>query len=221
MPICFVSICAGLQGPNCVFTPWEGQGAQAIEAGLLAIHRGIARCVLVGGCDVKTHELAFINLEQQGFFCSWQQEHNGIIPSEGAVFLLLEKAEDAAARGIRPYARLSGFCCRTHPNDSPLSDTYIEVLRGCSPSAPDVIISAAERDKTSRQAEAQALAFLKIEPHTVICPKQQAGNLFAAAAAMQVAMGAVTFNQAPGARRILANCFGHGSEQAAFVLEKS
>ncbi len=46
MPICFVSIFEGLRGPNSVYTPWEGQGAQAIHAGIRAIRRGDVPCAL-------------------------------------------------------------------------------------------------------------------------------------------------------------------------------
>ena len=55
------------------------------------------------------------------------------------------------------------------------------------------------------------------ELEKTLCPKPQAGNLFAAAAPLQVALGALLARQ--GTCRVLANCFGHGSEQAAFVLE--
>ena len=57
MPICFVSIFENLRGPNAVYTPWEGNGAQAIAAGVRAIRRGEVACAVVGGCDVKTHVL--------------------------------------------------------------------------------------------------------------------------------------------------------------------
>ena len=60
MPICFVSMFANIQGPNAVYNPWEGQGAQALAAGISAIERGDVPCALVGGSDVKTHELGFI-----------------------------------------------------------------------------------------------------------------------------------------------------------------
>ena len=77
MPICFVSIFEGVRGPNAVYTPWEGQGAQAIAAGIRAIRRGDVPCALVGGCDVKTHELALVSLQQLGVFGSWIQHGRG------------------------------------------------------------------------------------------------------------------------------------------------
>lgn len=62
-----------------------------------------------------------------------------------------------------------------------------------------------------------ALSSLQLAAKTVIYPKPHAGNLFAAAAALQVALGAMLAERS--GTLVLANCFGHGSEQAAFVLE--
>jgi hypothetical protein len=49
-------------------------------------------------------------------------------------------------------------------------------------------------------------------------PKSHLGNLFAASAAVQVALAASLANRRQHGP-ILANCFGHGTEQAAFLLE--
>lgn len=115
MPICFVSIFENLQGPNAVYNPWEGQGAAAVVAGMRALQEGRADCALVGGCDVKAHELAFVSLQQQGIFASWDRTGKGVIPGEGAAFLVLEREERALARGARPYARLAGAALVTCP----------------------------------------------------------------------------------------------------------
>ncbi|HYG33716.1 MAG TPA: beta-ketoacyl synthase N-terminal-like domain-containing protein, partial [Clostridia bacterium] len=93
MPFCFVSINEGIEGLNGIYTPWEGQGAQAILAGMRALRAGDARCALVGGCDVKTHELAFASLQQHGLFDSWRKDGQGVVPGEGAAFLVLETEE--------------------------------------------------------------------------------------------------------------------------------
>ena len=107
IPICFVSIFEGIRGENGVYTPWEGQGARAIEAGVRAIRQGRAACALVGGCDVKTHEFSFISLQQLGVFDSWRDQGRGIVPGEGAAFLVLENESAARDRGGRMYARFA------------------------------------------------------------------------------------------------------------------
>jgi len=220
MPLCFVSICANLQGPNAIYTPWEGQGAQAVEAGLRALAGGEAGCVLVGGCDVKTHELAFLSLEQQGLFVSWQKHRTGLVPGEGAIFLVLETAGRAARRGARVYAQISGYSLRTQPPDTSRAATFSEIFQelNISSSALTAVVSAENDDGTTGDAEQQALAGEKITVATVCRPKKKTGDLFAAAAGLQVGLAAWLAARDGG--RVLANCFGHGSEQAAFILEQ-
>lgn len=221
MPLCFVSICENIRGPNGVYTPWEGQGAQAVEAALRALASGDAPCALVGGCDVKTHELAFLSLEQLGLFESWRRYQSGMVPGEGAAFLVLETANRAAARGARVYAEVSDFNLRTHRPETSRADTYVELLNELksSPETSDAIIAADNGDFLVGKDEQAALSVLGIASRTALYPKKQVGELFAAAAAMQIGLGALLIQQ--GAGRVLANCFGYGSEVAAFVLEKS
>ena len=210
MPISFVSIFEGLRGPNAVYNPWEGQGAHAIVAGIRAVERGEAACALVGGCDVKTHELAFVALEQQGVFRPWRSGGKGPVPGEGAAFLVLESQRRAEARGARIYARVAGYRLGTRPRDANGSAWYSSLVAPLVSPPPAAIVSAAEDGAPATDGTAA---------RTTVKPKASAGNLFAAAAALQVALGAaLAWRLGPGAR-ILANCFGHGTEQAAFLLE--
>jgi len=220
MPLCFVSICENIQGPNGIYTPWEGQGAQAVESAIRALECGDAGCALAGGCDVKTHELAFISLEQHGLFASWRQNQTGMVPGEGAVFLVLEAADRAVARGARAYAQVSGFSLRTHQPGASWADTFGEVFKGLNlpPEPLAAMVAAANGDVPAGEDEQQTLSSRKITAPTIIHPKKQAGDLFAAAAGLQIGLSALLV--ARGGGRVLANCFGHGSEQAAFVLEK-
>jgi 3-oxoacyl-[acyl-carrier-protein] synthase II len=211
MPVCFVSICANLQGANAIYTPWEGQGAQAIEAGRRALTSGDARCAVVGGCDVKTHELAFIGLEQHGLFRSWAETGAGPMPGEGAAFLVLERASDAAARGARIYARLAGCALPAEDGATALHEQL--GLRGQHFST---VVAAANGDHAMEQIETRALATSQITADAIVCPKRSAGDLFAAAATLQVALAALLAARRHG--QVLAHCLGHGSEQAAFVL---
>ena len=261
MPLCFVSICENIQGPNAVYTPWEGQSAQAIEAAIHALECGDARCALAGGCDVKTHELAFLALEQQGAFASWHERGAGPTPGEGAAFLVLEEEGAAVARGARVYARVTGISLSTQRKGSSRRETFIRTLErlqlvgndhddarsvqrthglpklvgrvtACAPSRGgqrtarptsrfieelDAIVASANGDALTELEENQALATLRVSAAKVVHPKKQLGDLFAAAAPLQVGLAAWLAASQGG--RVLANCFGHGSEQAAFLLE--
>ncbi len=221
MPLCFVSICENIQGPNGIYTPWEGQGAQAVEAAIRALECGDASCALAGGCDMKTHELAFLTLEQHGLLASWRQNQTGLVPGEGAVFLVLETADLAAARGARACAQVSEFSLRTHTGKGGAGPTpVLKVLEALKLPHESLngLVAADNGDALAGENERQALAALQISAPTVISPKKQAGDLFAAAAGLQIGLGALLVERGGG--RVLANCFGHGSELAAFVLEK-
>jgi 3-oxoacyl-[acyl-carrier-protein] synthase II len=218
MPICFVSIFENLRGPNAVYTPWEGHGAQAIAAGVSAIASGEVSCAVVGGCDVKTHWLSFISLQQLGLFDSWTQHDTGIVPGEGACFLVLEERTRALRRGARMYASIRGCAARSMATGLRLVDVLADVLHGLNVSKP-LIVAAGDGDPVLSQAECVAMEAAVSDRRELLRPKAHLGNLFAAAAAVQVALAATWAARQSAGVPILANCFGPGSEQAAFAVE--
>ena len=109
MPVCFLSIFSGIRGPSAVYNPCEGQGAHALIRGIRAVASGEVASALVGGTDVKTHELAFISLQEAGIFDSWLSQGAGCIPAEGAAFLVLEDEDRARERSARVYARIANW----------------------------------------------------------------------------------------------------------------
>jgi 3-oxoacyl-(acyl-carrier-protein) synthase len=222
MPICFVSIFQNIKGPNAIYTPWEGNGAQAITAGIRAIKRGDVPCALVGGCDVKTRELSFINLQQLGIFKSWKQFGNGCVPAEGAAFLVLEDEETAAKRGKKAYAKIHSYKQGSSWSGLGLDATLLGILPELTADCrPTKVFASGDGDAVISEAENKALRQTACETIDLIRPKSNIGNLFAAAAAAQCALAAVSASQQAVGRRVLANCFGYGSEQASFVLESS
>lgn len=222
MPICFVSIFENLRGPNAVYTPWEGQGAQAIAAGIRAISTGEAPCALVGACDVKTHALSFVTLGQLGVFDSWAKQGQGSIPGEGAAFLLLEETSQALRRGARIYARFVSHATGSIPSGGQLTETYANIvgrLDLANHGRPAQIVAAGDGDHAISHAEQAALERAGFDRVETVRPKPQLGNLFAASAAVQVALAAELAARGRRQGPVLANCFGFGAEQATFLLE--
>jgi 3-oxoacyl-(acyl-carrier-protein) synthase len=266
MPICFVSIFENLRGPNAVYTPWEGQAAQAIAAGVRAVADGESPCAVVGGCDVKTHALAFLSLQQFGVFDSWRSHNAGSVPGEGAAFVVLEERAAALRRGSRVYATvqrhaagsvvcrqrsaepisvssdcrrrlLSPICdvapppsatgvasynspCEAAAHDGDngsLTEVLTNLLRTLDAPGDVQAVLAGDDDYRYHNAEQDALEAAGIRPVETLRPKQHLGNTFAASAAVQLALAALLTHR--GRRSTLANCFGHGTEQAAFLLE--
>lgn len=216
MPFCFVSINENIQGPNAIYTPWEGDGAQAIEAGIRALTTGDARCALVGGCDVKVHELAFATLHQHGLFSSWPDTGIGMFPGEGAVFLMLENRSTAELRGAHIYGLVARFSLRPHSPTQEISRTRAQVLSALSVGAVDALVSSMDGDTLQDRQKRQILDATRITAEETISPKKHLGNLFAAASPLQLALAAALTNQGQG--NVLANCFGYGSTQASFLL---
>jgi len=217
MPICFVSIFANIRGQNAVYTPWEGQGAQAIIMGIRDIQEGRTNCALVGGCDVSTHEFAFVTLQQLGAFQSWSKHGIGPVPGEGAAFLVLEDEESAAARGVRVYARVSAHALGTIGTSTDAEETFSELISRTGPRRVNSIVLAGDGDVQIAEAEAQALARQSLKSNFQIRPKRHLGNLYAAAAAVQVGLAALIAHR--DKQQVLADCFGYGSQQGVFLLE--
>jgi 3-oxoacyl-[acyl-carrier-protein] synthase II len=218
MPICFVSIFENLRGPNAVYTPWEGSGAQAIAAGIRDVGNGEVPCAVVGGCDVKTHALSFLSLEQLGLLDSWRHNGSGSVPGEGAAFLVLERHERAVGRGARVYASIQGSSLRSITPQAALPDVLTEALRHLKVPSRALVVSASDGDPLYSEAERVAMEAAGLGHCRAIHPKSHLGNLFAAAAPVQLALAALLAARRQGVP-VVANCFGHGTEQAAFVVE--
>ena len=191
--------------------------AQAIATGIRAIRRGDVPCALAGGCDVKTHEIALITLQQLGVFDSWGDHGRGTVPGEGAAFLVLEEQSRAIQRSARIYARIRQVACRSTVPVS-LPDALTAMLTGLHVARPLGVVAAGDGDVAISGAERAAMERCLIKPLNVLYPKAHLGNTFAAGAAVQVALAAecVTRGRSPD---MLANCFGFGTEQSCFLLE--
>jgi len=205
MPICFVSIFENIRGQNAVYSPWEGHGAQAIATGIRAIKRGDVPCALVGGCDVKTRELSFVNLQQLGVFESWSRYGKGSVPGEGAAFLVLEDEDQATKRGKRAYAKITDYKIRSTCSTSELRDTFLSVISKLKINGDVTVIAAGDGDVAFEENEQQAFEQAGFEPQELFRPKANLGNLFAAAAAVQVGLAAELAGKQKRGRLVLAN----------------
>ncbi|RQX05550.1 beta-ketoacyl-ACP synthase II [Micromonospora inaquosa] len=94
-------------------------GAEAIALGLDIIRSGRADVVVAGGTEAVIHPLPIAgfssmramstrNDDPQRASRPWDRGRDGFVLGEGAGIVVLERAEHAAARGARVYARLAG-----------------------------------------------------------------------------------------------------------------
>ncbi|MDG4805528.1 beta-ketoacyl-ACP synthase II [Micromonospora parva] len=94
-------------------------GAEAISLGLDIIRSGRADVVVAGGTEAVIHALPIAGFSSMRAMSTrnddperasrpWDRGRDGFVLGEGAGILVLERAEHAAARGARVYARLAG-----------------------------------------------------------------------------------------------------------------
>ncbi|MER7444859.1 beta-ketoacyl-ACP synthase II [Micromonospora avicenniae] len=94
-------------------------GAEAIALGLDIIRSGRADVVVAGGTEAVVHPLPIAgfasmramstrNDEPEKASRPWDKGRDGFVLGEGAGVLILERADHAAARGARVYARVAG-----------------------------------------------------------------------------------------------------------------
>jgi hypothetical protein len=86
------------------------------------------------------------------------------------------------------------------------------------PDAAPIVVGAGEGNSAVETGETRALEHAHLECRDLLRPKSNIGNLFAAAAPVQVGLAAQLARQQEQGQTVMANCFGYGSEKAAFVL---
>lgn len=116
-----LSIELGATGPNMVVSTACASGATAIGIGLGLLRGEAADIVVCGGTDASVtplhvagfHKLRALTRARKYPPASasrpFDRDHDGFVMAEGAGILVLERDGDAAARGVRPYARLAGY----------------------------------------------------------------------------------------------------------------
>ncbi len=117
---CNVAIEFDLRGPTVANGNSCASGAVAIGDAFRAIARGDVRAALAGGVEAPLSPLVFgaftviramstRNDEPQGASRPFDRARDGFVMAEGAGVLLLERLEDAAARGARIYGEVAGY----------------------------------------------------------------------------------------------------------------
>ena len=100
----------GLGGPSYVISSEETSGLSALYAASRALQQGRIDCAVVGAVDLAGDVRSLISLEstdglaKPGDSPSLGKDSVGILPSDGAVALVLKRTEDAERDGDRVYA---------------------------------------------------------------------------------------------------------------------
>jgi len=117
---CNVAMEFGVRGPNVANGNSCASGAVAIGDAFRAIARGEVRAALAGGCEAPLAPLVFgaftviramstRNADPAGACRPFDRDRDGFVMAEGAAMLVLERYDDALARGARIYGEIAGY----------------------------------------------------------------------------------------------------------------
>ncbi|HET8661893.1 MAG TPA: beta-ketoacyl-[acyl-carrier-protein] synthase family protein, partial [Micromonosporaceae bacterium] len=192
-------------GVHCVASACA-TGAEAIAQGLDIIRAGRADVVVAGGTEAVIHQLPIAgfasmramstrNDEPEKASRPFDKARDGFVLGEGAGILVLERAEHAAARGARVYARLAGAGISSDGYDIVLPDpqgrgatrAIASALRDADVAASDVrhVNAHATATPVGDLAEIVALHAALGDHPVVTATKSMTGHLLGAAGALE------------------------------------
>jgi 3-oxoacyl-[acyl-carrier-protein] synthase II len=117
---CNVAMEFGIRGPNVANGNSCASGAVAIGDAFRAIARGDVRAALAGGCEAPLSPIVFgaftiiksmstRNDDPAAACRPFDRNRDGFVMAEGAAMLVLERYDDAVARGARIYGEIAGY----------------------------------------------------------------------------------------------------------------
>lgn len=181
-------------------------GAEAIALGLDIIRSGRADIVVAGGTEAVVHPLPIAgfaaaramstrNDEPERASRPWDKGRDGFVLGEGAGVLVLERAEHAAARGARVYARLAGSgltsdgfdIVQPDPEGSGFVRAVRKALADAGLTAADIahVNAHATSTPTGDMIEANGLRAALGDHPVLTASKSMVGHLLGAAGAVE------------------------------------
>jgi 3-oxoacyl-[acyl-carrier-protein] synthase II len=192
-------------GVHCVASACA-TGAEAIALGLDIIRSGRADVVIAGGTEAVIHPLPIAgfssmramstrNDEPERASRPWDRGRDGFVLGEGAAVVVLERAEHAAARGARVYARLAGSgitsdgfdIVQPHPEGAGFVRAVQKALDDAQLTGSDIVhVNAhATSTPTGDMAEVAGLRAVIGDHPVLTATKSMTGHLLGAAGALE------------------------------------
>ncbi|MEU5941677.1 beta-ketoacyl-ACP synthase II [Micromonospora sp. NPDC047548] len=181
-------------------------GAEAIALGMDMIRAGRADVVVAGGTEAVIHQLPIAgfssmramstrNDEPERASRPWDKGRDGFVLGEGAGILVLERAEHAAARGARVYARLAGSgitsdgydIVQPHPEGAGAIRAIAKAIADADVAKSDIVHVNAHATSTpvGDLAEIKALREALGDHPVLTSTKSMSGHLLGAAGALE------------------------------------
>ncbi|MFI6228754.1 beta-ketoacyl-ACP synthase II [Micromonospora echinospora] len=181
-------------------------GAEAIALGLDIIRSGRADVVVAGGTEAVIHPLPMAGFASMRAMSTrnddperasrpWDKGRDGFVLGEGAGVVVLERADHAAARGARVYARLAGAgitsdgydIVQPHPEGAGAIRAIGKAITDADVARQDIVHVNAHATSTPVGDMAEVVALHKaIGDHPVLtATKSMTGHLLGAAGALE------------------------------------
>ncbi len=215
-----VSIDCGATGPSMVVATACASGANAIGAAMDLLRAGRCDVVLAGGVESALTPACMNALHRMGALSTrrddpaaasrpFDENRDGFVAGEGAGVLVLERAEDAVARGAFRYAHLTGFGAASDSHHVTAPDPRGRGMQralqaaldeaGVAPSEVAYVNAHGTSTPLNDAAEASVLARVLGDRVSVSSTKGVTGHTLAAAGAIEAAYTAlsVAYGQIP------------------------
>ena len=203
-PAAYVGLELGAQAGVHTTVSACASGSEAVAYGLDLLHLDRADVVVVGGTEACIHPLNIAGFAQMRAMSTrnddpqrasrpWDKGRDGFVLGEGAGVLVLERRNDAAARGREPYAVLAGAALTSDAYDIVQPDKAGQVralklaVERSGLSYDDIVHVNAHATSTpvGDMGEAGAVADLFGEDTVVTATKSMTGHLLGAAGAIE------------------------------------
>ncbi|MEV3993977.1 beta-ketoacyl-[acyl-carrier-protein] synthase family protein [Streptomyces sp. NPDC049837] len=197
----------GWTGPATTIATTCASGADAIGQAMLLLRTHQADVVIAGGCEStltpvtlagfgNLNAVSLRNDEPERASRPFDADRDGFVMGEGAGFVVLERADDARARGARPYAEVAGYAATSdaHHLSMPLPDgagaaaAMTAAIAGAGLAPADIAHVNAHGTSTPHNDRAEATALAKVfgpAGPPVTAPKGVIGHLIGAAGAVE------------------------------------
>jgi 3-oxoacyl-[acyl-carrier-protein] synthase II len=204
-----------VRGPNLVASTACASGATAIGIGCDLLNAGRCDLVIAGGTEAMLNPLPMAGFAQMGAVSKrtdpdgasrpFDIDRDGFVPGEGAGVLILQRAEDARASGVRVRGRIVGYGASADayhitapdPEGKGIATAINSALADAGATAADVEHVNAHGTSTPLNdlVEAQVLAELLPTLPLVTSTKGVTGHLIGAAGAVEAAFCVLSVEQ--------------------------
>ncbi len=214
----------GLGGPSYVLASEETSGMSALQAAIWSLKTGRLDCALVGAVDLSGDVRSLLSLASSdglaadGIPHPFGGDSQGVVPSDGAVALVLKREEDAQRDGDRIYAVVRGMGSA----GGDLAEASIKAARrscrvaGIDPETVPFVEGHGGGTPRDDRIEAQALSSVHGSDTLLGCTKGRVGHTGAAAGLISVLGASLALYQQvlPAAERRDVTVPGNGSRDS-------